>query len=83
MSRTYVIACHDCRTSLWIGQGANGKTFDENGYIYTTPPAIAGLSKFLKTHQGHHLEFNHDEDQKICGFEQTDEFGEILQERED
>ena len=56
MSRTYEIACHDCKTALWIGQGWTPGT-----HLYATPEHLKLLHDFLFAHIGHRLEFNNDE----------------------
>lgn len=56
MSRTHAIVCHDCKVSLWIGQGS-----DERAYIYTTEPELTALKRFLFCHARHRLEFGDDE----------------------
>ena len=61
MSRTYSIACRDCKESLWIGQGY-GYEYPK-AYIYTDEPnTMKALSKFLFVHHGHNLFFEDDED---------------------
>lgn len=72
MSRTFDIACHDCRVKLWIGQAAEGKQ-----YIYQTERDHKRLTDFLYTHQRHRLEFGDDEhmaldDYKSIGVEEDD-----------
>lgn len=55
MSRTYDIACTQCKKALWIGQvgGSN-----ERGYIYSGEPrTMAALNEFLWDHAGHPLIF--------------------------
>ena len=52
MSRTYSIACKQCKTSLWIGQAGSG---NPRGYIYDR--SIPDLVKFLWDHLDHPLEF--------------------------
>lgn len=53
MSRTYNIVCHDCKQTLWIGQGWPEK----RQYIYKTEEQWKLLERFLFNHQCHRLEF--------------------------
>jgi len=65
MSRTYSIACKDCRKSLWIGGGRKSGP----KCIYTgEKETMAELEKFLFAHLGHSLIFVDDED-IFCGEE--------------
>lgn len=52
MSRTYSIACHDCRIHLWIGQASSGK-----GHLYSTPENMRAMYDFMVHHEGHRLEY--------------------------
>jgi len=56
MSRTYELLCHDCRCSLWIGQGSG-----DGAYIYGDEGHRKALRDFLFSHQNHKLEFGDDE----------------------
>ena len=49
MSRTYDIACHDCRVVLWIGQDSR---------VYYTVGDLKKQREFFYGHIGHRLEFN-------------------------
>lgn len=49
MSVTTSMACHDCKSIIWIGQ---------RDYIYTrNHDCMAAFTKFLYAHMGHQLEF--------------------------
>lgn len=63
MSRTYEIICHDCKISLWIGQGHPRQDPNDHTdqYLYTTDDAIANLNAFMFGHMNHVLEFGDDE----------------------
>jgi len=52
MSRTYDIACHDCRVVLWIGQDRR---------IYYTDRDLRKQREFFYEHIEHRLEFNDSE----------------------
>jgi hypothetical protein len=52
MSRTFSIACMQCRVHLWIAQSTCG------GSLYHTPENIEALRKFLFDHVGHPLKFD-------------------------
>jgi len=67
MSRTYELLCHDCRVSLWIGQGR-----DESAYIYTDDLHRQALRDFLFGHQNHRLEFGDDEPFSILEYTSVD-----------
>lgn len=56
MSRTYEIACHDCKLTLWLGQGpTSGEVV--GAYIYKTEDDLRRLQDFLFCHMHHRLEF--------------------------
>jgi hypothetical protein len=55
MSRTFNLACAQCKKSIWIGQAGSG---EERGHIYTGDQAVmAALNEFLWDHVGHSLVF--------------------------
>ena len=55
MSRTYAIACTQCKKSLWIGQAGGGS---DQVYLYLGDGKTdAALEKFLSGHEGHPLVF--------------------------
>lgn len=54
MSRTYAIACTQCREQLWIGQS-------QSPLYYSEPDRMAQLSRFLVTHRDHPLVYKDDE----------------------
>ena len=54
MSRTYSLACKDCKVHLWIGQGHAGLL----GHLYTTAAHIEALTRFLNSHMKHNLVFD-------------------------
>ena len=63
MSRTYSIACKDCKEILWIGQGYGFTPMPEGrAYIYRAAKHIKALEKFLFAHHSHNLLFDDDED---------------------
>lgn len=68
MSRTYEILCHDCKVSLWIGQGSG-----EKAYIYGTEQHKKQLRDFLFGHQNHRLEFGDDEAFSLLDYKSLDE----------
>jgi len=53
MSRTFSIACHDCKQHLWIAQSSAGK-----GHIYIDELRKKALYIFLMAHRGHTLVFD-------------------------
>lgn len=58
MSRTYDIACTQCKKALWIGQAGGGR---ERGHIYSGEAAtMAALNEFLWDHADHPLIFTND-----------------------
>jgi hypothetical protein len=57
MSRTYDIACDQCKVALWIGQAGSG---NERGYIYTDAERLRALNQFLWDHVEHPLVFKVD-----------------------
>jgi len=60
MSRTYELACRDCKKTLWIGQGwPDHKT--EKPHLYKADKYMKALEKFLFDHQEHNLVFGDDE----------------------
>lgn len=66
MSRTYSIACMDCKQSLWIGQASC-----ESKRIYSGNEAIMGeLESFLYAHEGHNLKFVNDCEEPVVDFEE-------------
>lgn len=67
MSRTYRILCHECRVSLWIGQGSG-----ERAYIYGDDLYKKALRDFLYGHQNHRLEFGDDEPFSLLDYESVD-----------
>ena len=75
MSKTYDIACHDCRVVLWIGQESLGS----NHRIYSTEEDLRKQRDFFYGHIGHRLEFNDGEvlsakyDFKSLDFEEEEE----------
>jgi hypothetical protein len=70
MSRTYEMMCHDCRQTMWIGQGRSAK------HLYLYIGSIEKLALYLESHMGHRLEFNDsercDHDYKSIGEEEDD-----------
>lgn len=57
MSRTYDLACTDCKKAIWIGQYGGG-----SGHIYTgNNQTMRLLNDFLWEHSGHSLIFVDDE----------------------
>lgn len=52
MAKTYDIACHDCKVTLWIGQGNR---------VYRDVEHLQEEQAFFFGHIGHHLEFNDSE----------------------
>lgn len=67
MSRTYELLCHDCRVSLWIGQGSG-----DRAYIYGDDPHKKALRDFLFGHQNHKLEFGDDEPFSMLDYRSLD-----------
>ena len=53
MSTTYNIECHDCKQTLWIGQGDHIYTGDHE--------CMEDLNKFLFEHENHNLTFVKDD----------------------
>lgn len=70
MSRTYDIACHDCRVTLWIGQGSG-----DNAYIYSTVDHLKEQRDFFFAHQRHRLEFGDDEVMGLDDYRRLDSEG--------
>lgn len=69
MSRTYAIACTQCKKQLWIGQTHLGSETD--GFLYLDePPTIRALERFLWAHVGHPLVYTNDVG--LDGFDQIE-----------
>lgn len=68
MSRTYDIACHDCKVKLWIGQGSG-----DSAYLYTTQEHLKAMRDFLFFHQRHELEFGDDEPMALDDYKALDD----------
>ncbi len=68
MSKTFSIACINCRESLWIGQ----KSYSPNsvGYIYTGKENLEYLRKFLFDHIEHNLIFKDNESLCVDDYKQ-------------
>ena len=70
MSRTYEIACLNCRNTLWVGQGWP----ETSGvYLYKNSNAILHLEEFLFRHEGHNLIFGDSEILDLDDFVSVDE----------
>ena len=63
MSRTFSIACRDCREGLWIAQASAGK-----GHVYGTREHLDALYQFLMKHQEHALVFDENCESEIGDF---------------
>jgi hypothetical protein len=60
MSRTYSIACDDCKCSLWIAQGWPDRP--KSLTLYSGDKQVMqDLKSFLFAHVGHNLRFVDDE----------------------
>lgn len=57
MSRTYSIACTQCKKHLWIAQG-QGYDAIERLTVYTVPESRKKLERFLIDHYRHPLIFD-------------------------
>jgi hypothetical protein len=57
MSRTFSIACTQCRKSLWVAQGL-GYPKPENLIFYSGAEPILALEQFLLEHFQHPLVFD-------------------------
>lgn len=69
MSRTYDIACTQCRKALWIGQASVGQ---RSGRIYSgESKTMAALNAFLWEHRDHPLIFTDDE--KLDDYDRVDD----------
>ena len=53
MSKTFSIACNDCKVHFWISQANH-----DRGHIYTGEKHAAALHKFLMDHRKHSLVFD-------------------------
>lgn len=79
MGKTYELICHECKSSLWVGQKAFGAT-DDRAYIYSTDTHLKDLRDFLFSHRRHRLEFG--ESQELGVFTYT-EFGNDKEQKHD
>lgn len=69
MSRTFCIACQDCKIQLWIGQ-------DRVPLYWGNTGVMKRLSLFLKAHEDHRLEYCCDERvEEYLEFESVDHEG--------
>lgn len=57
MSRTFSIACMECKKALWIGQAPHGT---DSPYIHDDEKTQRKLRDFLVLHIGHGLKFDSD-----------------------
>lgn len=69
MSKTYSIACKDCRKHLWIGQGSYNA---DQRRIYRTDRHLKALLAFLFDHQKHNLLFDENCESEIGGYEEIE-----------
>jgi len=53
MSRTYSIACNDCKRHIWIAQSSGGQRVLYSG----DEKIMQKLKEFLFEHEGHNLTF--------------------------
>ena len=67
MSKTYSIACKQCKVHLWIGQGQ-----DKMETLYTNKNTIFSLKLFLNSHRMHELIFDENCDSSIGDFVEID-----------
>lgn len=65
MSKTYSIACTQCKKKLWIGQSGLGGEI----LYYGEPKMMETLKDFLFTHAGHQLVFDENMDSDMCRYE--------------
>lgn len=71
MSRTYAIACTQCRKRLWIAQGAGYEKITRIS-VYTNEKSINGLTQFLTDHYRHPLIFDDNCESDIAEFDEID-----------
>lgn len=74
MSRTYSIACTQCKKHLWIGQGS-GYDKIEKLKIYTAPDNRIRLEKFLIEHYRHPLIFDDNCEHLPDDYEEVTNYG--------
>jgi hypothetical protein len=78
VSKIFMLACHDCRTALWVGRCPAGSTFREGGSLFEPTAVADGLSTFFGDHERHHLEFADEEDRGILSYELKDIDGALV-----
>ena len=63
MSRTFSVACKDCRVHLWIGQKSANK-----GHLYSGQGNLIRLYNFFDEHEGHNLLYGNNCEGEISEF---------------
>ena len=70
MSKTYSIACKDCRKHLWVAQGSHDTP--KKGHLYNSKLYSTKHFEFLIDHIGHNLVFDENYDEPISEFEEIE-----------